>query len=86
MAKKRVAVETGLSDVREMLNQKGYEVVNLDPISASGTEFINCQAFVITGMDKNMGGFQDIHTKAPVIDASGLTPQDILNQIQNRIG
>jgi len=86
MANKRVAVETGLSDVREILNQNGYEVVNLDPVSASGTEFINCQAFVITGMDRNMGGFQDIKTQAPVIDASGMTPQDVLNQIQNRIG
>lgn len=84
MHKGRVAVEMNLTDLREYLDNQGYEVVQLDPLSLSGVELHNCEAVVISGMDRNMLGMQDIHTEAPVIDATGMSPEEVYKQLQNR--
>lgn len=83
MRKGRIAVEMNLTGLREYLDQQGYEVVQLDPLSTSGVELQNCKAVVISGMDKNMLGMQDIGTGSPVIDASGKSPEQILNQLKS---
>ena len=41
-------------------------------------------AVVLSGMNQNIMGIQDITTKAPVIDASGLSPEEVWNQIKSR--
>ncbi|MDA8211307.1 MAG: YkuS family protein [Clostridia bacterium] len=82
---KRVAVEGNLSSLKKYLSEKGFEVVNLDPLSKSGLELKNCDAVVISGMDTNLLGHEDIMTKAPVIDASGRSEAEILTQLQNRL-
>ena len=85
MRKGRIAVEMNLISLREYLDQQGYEVVQLDPLSTSGVELHNCEAVVISGMDKNMLGMQDVHTGAPVIDATGKSPEQILNQLKSSL-
>lgn len=85
MPDKRVAVEGNLSSLKKFLSEQGFEVVNLDPVSESGLELKNCDAIVISGVDANFLGHQDIMTKAPVIDATGLTETEILSQIKNRL-
>lgn len=85
MGNKRVAVEGNLSSLKKYLSEQGFEVVNLDPISYSGLELKNCDAIVISGMDTNLLGHEDITTKAPVIEASGRTEAEILDQIKNRL-
>ncbi|MEW6662525.1 MAG: YkuS family protein [Bacillota bacterium] len=81
----RIAVEGALNDVKDILKANGYEVVNLDPLSRSQAELRNCDAIVLTGMDRNFAGHQDVQTNAVVIDASGMTADEILNQVQNRL-
>ena len=83
MKKGRVAVEMNLTQVREYLDSQGYEVVQLDPLSLSEVELHNCEAVVISGMDKNMLGMQDTFTGSPVIDATGKSPQQVMSQLQN---
>jgi hypothetical protein len=72
---KRVAVEEELTDLRLMLTQRGYEVVK--PGDARQAD-----ALIITGMDRNVMGMQDINVESLVIDASGRTPEEIFEKLE----
>jgi len=72
---KTIAVEDTLTNVREFLKSNGYRVVRL-----AGRQ--EADAYVVNGMDNNLMGMQDRSTKAPVIDASGKTPEQVLNSLQ----
>lgn len=78
MKKARVAVEDGLSNIKEMLKEEGYNVVSLEE---SGSK---ADAVVITGMDKDMAGYSNILTEAFLIDASGRPPEEILDDLDQR--
>ncbi|MFV9510833.1 YkuS family protein [Tepidibacillus sp. LV47] len=74
----RIAVEQSLQSVKEYLQNKGYEVVDLN-------QNTQADAIVITGQDRNILGMQDITTKSPVINAKGLTPEEVYQQLSNRL-
>lgn len=74
--KKRVAVENGLSGVKEFLEEHGYEVVGPEEMHRAGV-------FVTTGMDRNLMNNQDVVTGAVIVDASGRTPDEILERIKS---
>lgn len=82
MARKRIAVESTIGNLRDYLTEKGYEIVQLDPHTQTGIELKNCDAIVITGQDENMAGMNTIKTEAPVIDVRGMTPEQVLNRIE----
>jgi hypothetical protein len=73
---KKVAVETTLTGIKQVLAEQGYTVV--DPKG----NLNDATAVVVTGADNNFADIQDIVTKAPVIDASGKTPEEILSRIK----
>ncbi|HEX3048454.1 MAG TPA: YkuS family protein [Bacillota bacterium] len=75
--RKKVAVESGLSNVSEYLTQQGFDVLEFQHNNEIKGEMSDVDAVVITGMDENLLGIQDIETSAPVIEASGLTPAEI---------
>jgi hypothetical protein len=74
-----VAVEPNLSTVRDYLSNQGYNVVDWDASNASGQ---GLNAIVISGSDKNVMGVQEATMTAPVINAEGMTPEDIAKRIQ----
>jgi hypothetical protein len=78
---KRIAVEEGLSQVRDMLQNNGYEVVRLDP-----SQMREAAAIVISGGDKNMMGIETIQTGAPVINAEGLSAEEVFSQVNRSVG
>lgn len=78
---KRIAVEGRLTPIRQHLQQNGYEVVDLNSDQAA-----QCDCCVISGDDENVMGMQAIETEAPVINAHGLTPEEVQQQIEARIG
>lgn len=82
MARKRIAVESTIGNLRDYLTEKGYEIVQLDPHTQTGIELKNCDAIVINGQDENMMGMTTIKTEAPVIDVRGMTPEQVLNRIE----
>ena len=82
MARKRIAVESTIGNLRDYLTEKGYEIVQLDPHTQTGIELKNCDAIVITGQDENIMGLTTIKTEAPVIDVTGMTPEQVLNRIE----
>ncbi|EMT40020.1 Uncharacterized protein family (UPF0180) [Thermoanaerobacter thermohydrosulfuricus WC1] len=79
---KRVAVESQLSNIKEYLKQKGYEVVELKETLSEKNNLNDYDAIVITGQSRNMLGIDDISTKVPVIDATGMSPFDVEESIK----
>ncbi|MFE8694806.1 YkuS family protein [Cytobacillus sp. FJAT-53684] len=78
---KKVAVEQSLTNISEALREKGYDVVDLN--SAADVE--NCSACVVSGQDSNVMGMQDALTKASVIEASGLSADEVCQQVEQRL-
>lgn len=75
----KVAVENNLDSVKNMLQQNGYEVVNLE-----GESVPDCDCCVISGLDHNMMGMANTATDVSVINAEGLTDDEIMEQIRQR--
>ncbi|WP_243385372.1 YkuS family protein [Bacillus kexueae] len=77
----KIGVEETLSDVTSLLQQKGYDVVPLkNEEDAKG-----CECCVISGQDENVMGMQNAATSGPVINASGMTAEEVCQQIENRV-
>ncbi|NBI28831.1 YkuS family protein [Chengkuizengella marina] len=72
----KVAVEDNLSNVKQALQNEGHEVCNLEENNMQ-----NCQCCVITGQDENMMGMANTQTQASVINADGLTAEEVVNQV-----
>jgi hypothetical protein len=76
----RVAVEGNMQDVKSALQNSGHEVVTMDEQSVN-----NCQCCVITGQDKNVMGMADRATQASVINAEGMTAEEVVAQVNQRV-
>lgn len=71
-----IAVEPNLSNVIELLETEGYEVVALDQGHLDGID-----AIVVSGADVNLMNMQDSLTEVPVISAVGKTAEEILEEL-----
>ncbi|TDY46288.1 uncharacterized protein UPF0180 [Alicyclobacillus sacchari] len=78
---KSVAVEQGLTPVKEYLRQQGCQVVDM---TGERQEPGVC-AVVITGSDKNIMGIQTVVNNVPVISADGLSPEDVYQRVKEYI-
>ena len=85
---KRVAVEDGLENVKRALRDHGFEITQLTAGTMTGVD-----AAVVTGLSNNFMGIEDTENtkgnkrnKFPVIDAAGKTADEIVRQIQERVG
>lgn len=77
----KIGVEAGLTDVQQSLQEMGHEVVQLHQESdAQG-----CDCCVITGQDQNVMGISNTVTQGSVIQASGLTANEICEQVGSRV-
>lgn len=74
----KIAVEPSLTDVKQLLQQQGHEVVSMDNMA-------DCSCAVITGQDNNIMGMANTSTKASVINAQGKSAQQIVDQITQAI-
>lgn len=76
----RVAVEHSLSEISNMLRDNGYEVVDL------GNWQQVVDAIVITGQDINVLGDENkTITSAPVINAEGMTANEVFHAVNVRL-
>jgi hypothetical protein len=76
---KRVAIEPNLGPIQQYLQQQGYQCEQLNEQTAADQGY---RALIISGADRNLMGIQNATTTAPVINAEGLTPQDVANRLQ----
>lgn len=78
---KKIGVEESLKNVQQALQDKGYEVVKLK----QNSDAKGCAACVITGLDNNVMGMQTTSLDGPVIEASGLTADEICEELENKL-
>lgn len=76
----KIAVEDSLDSIKEALQKNGYEVV-----PATESNVASCECCVISGQDKNVMGISEIVTEAPVINAQGMTADQVVDQVSQRV-
>ena len=81
---RKIAVENGLTPVMEYLSEKGYKVDGIDLSSEYRKDIDKYDAIVVTGMNKDFLGVHDVVSKVPVIDASGLSAEQVYKSISSK--
>jgi hypothetical protein len=77
----KIGVEHSLTAVQEELKARGHEIVPL----RGENDAKGCDCCVITGQDANVMGIQNAMTAAPVIEASGLTAEEICQKVEEKL-
>ncbi len=78
----KVGIEQSLTDVQQELEARGYDIVQLkDEQDAQ-----DCDCCVITGQDENMMGIHNTVTAGSVINAEGMSAQDICQKVEQKLG
>ncbi|WP_409301030.1 YkuS family protein [Peribacillus sp. SCS-155] len=77
----KVGVEESLTNITEALRDRGYEVVELK----RDGDAQNCDCCVITGQDGNMMGMQDTSYQGSVIEARGMSADEVVREVEDRL-
>lgn len=82
MNMKTIGIQKGLSPIKDYLSSKGYNVQEFDTSLENAVNNLNnVDAIVITGMTENVTGDETTSTKAPIIDARGMIPEEVEKSI-----
>ncbi|WP_257349039.1 YkuS family protein [Pseudalkalibacillus decolorationis] len=76
----RIGVEQSLTAVQEALQSKGYDVKQLRQEQDAN----ECDCCVITGQDENMMGIQNVVSQGSVINAHGLSSDEVCQKIDQK--
>ena len=76
----KIAVENGLDNVKQALQNSGHEVVSLNESNMK-----NCECCVISGLDQNMMGMSELETEGRVINARGMTAEEVVNEVNETL-
>ena len=79
--KGKIAVEQNLTPVVNYLTSQGYSVESMsasDMLNGGKKGYV---AFVISGASENFLSMEERETKISVINASGLSPEDVARRI-----
>lgn len=83
---KNIGVQKELSTVRDYLKNNGYSVYEVDTTNiTSSTTLKSFDALVVSGVNDNVMGIDDTVTKIPVINADGLTPSNVKDQLDRNL-
>lgn len=77
----RIGVEPTLTNVKSALMEMGHEVVDIH----SDADAENCDLCVISGMDKDMMGISEISITGSVINADGISADDVCQMVDERL-
>ena len=77
----KIGVEQSLTNVQQALRAKGYEIVELK--QESDAKGVDC--CVVTGLDMDVLGIQNTSIKGSVIDAHGLSADEICQQVDEKV-
>lgn len=87
MVAKKIAVSGALSPVKRLLNHEGYDVFNIEnEEELSGVGMDDYDAIILTGIDRNLMGVHRLFGGAPIIEAAGKSPEEILDELHVRLG
>lgn len=77
---RRIAIEPTLSHLKDALQARGYQVT---PMQAGQRALADC--YVVSGMSENLLGIHDTDgNRAPVINASGMTAEEVVREVERR--
>jgi len=77
----KIAVEPNLTPIKDYLRGKGYRVESID-LNEKSPKYLNSfDAIVVTGLNTDFLGAEDTKTKAMVINADGLSPEDVASRL-----
>ncbi|HEY4554745.1 MAG TPA: YkuS family protein [Bacillaceae bacterium] len=76
----KIGVEESLTNVHQALKEKGYDVITI----RNEADARNCDCCVVTGIDSNMMGIQTVTMEGSVIEASGMTADEVCEAVESR--
>jgi hypothetical protein len=77
----RIAVEEGLTNVKQALRKEGFQITRISEGTMS-----NVDGAVISGLSMNsLGNHATQGNKFPVINADGLTAREVISSLQSRL-
>lgn len=78
----KVAVEKNLEDIKDFFENKNFQVDLFSEYEFNNIGHVSgYDAIIIAGDSNNYPGFGNSYDKTPVIDSSGMSPEDIFNSI-----
>lgn len=81
----KIAVQEGLDRVKNYLAEKGYAVETIGFNAATKAQDSDYRAIVLTGLSKDFMGISDTVTRVPVIDATGMTEEEIFKRVEKEL-
>ncbi|MGB9792125.1 MAG: YkuS family protein [Thermacetogeniaceae bacterium] len=75
-----VAVEDGLGNIRDALEDAGFLVVGMEPEDLSRAD-----AVVISGGDIDILQMENIEADVPVISAEGRSAEEVVDDVRERL-
>lgn len=72
-----IAVEKNLVKLADLLETEGYDVVALDNGNIESAD-----AIIVSGTDHNLMKMQDILVHVPIVNASGKSSNEILEELE----
>lgn len=76
----KVGIEPNLTQVKDYLENMGCDVSIINDNQANYNSF---DAIVITGENDDFMGMEDTATDTVIIEAAGLTPQEVFDEIKS---
>lgn len=77
MPKHRIAIDSGITNYRPILENEGFEVVDLTAHGPAGAE-----AVLLSGISRNVMGDENRVTGAMVFDVSGRQPEEVVYDLR----
>ena len=82
---KKIAVQMGLKPIKDYLSEEGYIVKEFDNRKKNAGNFLNkYDVVVVTGGNQNVMGVDETISSVPIIDANGMTGEEVKIQIEKR--
>lgn len=81
--KKKVAIEKDLQNVKDVFIKEGYMVDEIDNNQTDKLQGNDYEAIIVSGGSINFLGDETTSTSSPVINAEGLSPQEIYNMVKH---
>nr|WP_092074550.1 YkuS family protein [Dendrosporobacter quercicolus]NSL49056.1 YkuS family protein [Dendrosporobacter quercicolus DSM 1736]SDN01308.1 Uncharacterised protein family (UPF0180) [Dendrosporobacter quercicolus] len=72
-----IAIEKNLAQLADLLETEGYDIVALENSNVEAVD-----AIVVSGVDHNVMNMKDIMVHVPIINASGKSTDEILEELE----
>lgn len=79
---KKIAIEKDLHNVKDLFTREGYMVDEIDENQTEKISRNDYAAIIVSGGSTNFLGNETTSTSSPVINAEGLSAQEIYNMVK----